>query len=165
MEEQFNYVQNTINYGRNLSYDSRYVLVARRVVPSYEPKSENFWSTDPNESLNGLRNEIRDEQRFHSVVMVTSLEKLENHGLSMTKGRGGSDGEIVIDPNKTFNDFLFMYKPRSEFYNLLDFLEKGGIGREELLSKLRDTAYDRAVAQGLPIKKVDCEDSVVGRMR
>lgn len=162
LEEQFDYVQNTINYFMGLPYDSQYVLVARRAVPSNEAKPESFWSTAPNEPLYGLRNEIRDEERLHSVIMVTSLGKLKQHGLSTTMGRGCSDGEIVIDPNKAFDDFLFRYKPRGEFYNLLDYLEKGGTSRDELISKLQVKARERALAQGLQIDE-GYYDEIVAR--
>ena len=154
-QEQDQYIENTINYafnGKNKKmYNPNYVIVARRAVPSYESKPENFWSVDPNEPLNGLGNEIQKEQRLHSVIMVSTLGKLIEHGI-VTTNRGVSDGEIAIDPNKNFNDFLFMYKPQREFYQLVDYLEKGGMKRETLLEQLRATATDRAIKQGLPIK-------------
>ena len=155
-EEQDKYIKSTIEYdsgyGINNQYDPNYVLVTRRAVPSYESKPENFWSTDSNETLNGLKNEIRQEQRMHSVIMVTTLQKLTNHGRVITN-RGVSDGEIAIDPNKNFDQFLFMYKPQREFYSLVSFLESGGISREELLNQLKMTAVERAIKQGLPIKQ------------
>lgn len=154
-EEQEHYIENTINYAYNgkqkKEYNPNYVIVARRAVPSYESKPENFWSVDPNEPLNGLSNEIQKEQRLHSVIMVSTLGKLIEHGIVSTN-RGVSDGEIAIDPNKNFSDFLFMYKPQREFYQLVDYLEKGGIKREKLLEQLKDTAVERAIKQGLPIK-------------
>lgn len=154
-EEYSKYIENTINYGfhdaTRKPYDPNYVLVARRAVPSYKSKPENFWSTDPNEPLCGLKNEIQNEERLHSVIMVSTLGKLLNHGQVYTS-RGRSDGEIAIDPNKNFSDFLFMYKPHSEFFELVDYLKNGGIKREELLEQLRATAAERAIAQGLPVK-------------
>ena len=162
LEEQDQYIENTINYALNgkskKQYDPSYVIVARRAVPSYESKPENFWSTDPNEPLNGLGNEIPKEQRLHSVIMVSTLGKLIEHGI-VTTNRGVSDGEIAIDPNKNFSDFLFMYKPQREFYQLVDYLEKGGIKRETLLEQLRATATGRAINQGLSIK-TKIEDSI-----
>lgn len=155
LEEQDQYVENTINYAfrnkDNKQYDPNYVIVARRAVPSYESKPENFWSVDPNEPLNGLGNEIPKEQRLHSVIMVSTLGRLIKHGI-VTTNRGVSDGEVAINPNKNFSDFLFMYKPQREFYQLVDYLENGGIKREELLEQLRATATERAIRQGLPIE-------------
>lgn len=151
-EEQEQYIENTINYAYNEDYDPNYVIVVRRAVPSYESKPENFWAVNSNEPLNGLSNEIRNEQRLHSVIMVSTLEKLTEHGIVSTN-RGTTDGEIAIDPNKSFSDFLFMYKPQLEFYQLVDYLEKGGIKREKLLEQLKETALERAIRQGLPVKE------------
>ena len=63
----------------------------------------------------GLKQEMPEgsPQRLHSAIMVSTLERLINHGLSNTNG-GASDGEIVIDPTKSFSDFLFIYKPENE---------------------------------------------------
>lgn len=151
-EEQEKYIENTIKYQIDKKCDKNYVIVGRRAVPSYESKPENFWTTEANEVFRGLRNEIQKEQRLHSVIMVSTLGRLIEHGLSDTVGKGGSDGEIVIDPNKNFNQFLFMYKPRDEFWQLFDYLESGGTTREELLVQLRETAIERAKKQGLQIK-------------
>lgn len=107
----------------------------------------------------GLKSEINKEQRMHSVIMVTTLQKLINHGIVITN-RGVSDGEIAIDPNKNFNQFLFMYKPQGEFYSLVNFLEKGGISREELLTQLRNTAVERAIKQGLPLNQPEALPNV-----
>lgn len=41
-----------------------------------------------------------------------------------------------------------MYKPKSEFYLLNSFLELGGISREEILLKLKETAKKRLFKQG-----------------
>lgn len=162
-EEQEKYIKNTIDYdngyGNKSLYDPNYVLVTRRAVPSYESKPENFWSVDPKETLMGLKSEINKEQRMHSVIMVTTLQKLINHGIVITN-RGVSDGEIAIDPNKNFNQFLFMYKPQGEFYSLVNFLEKGGISREELLTQLRNTAVERAIKQGLPLNQPEALPNV-----
>lgn len=148
------YISNTINYkdgyAKKEEYDSKYVIVARRAVPSYESKPENFWTSNENEVFRGLSNEIRKEYRLHSVIMISTLEKLEQHGRVITN-RGVSDGEIAIDPNKTFSEFLFRYKPGREIVSLIQYLENGGKSREEVLAELRETAIERAIAQGLPI--------------
>lgn len=150
-EEREKYIENTIKYLLENQYDANYVIVARRAVPSYESKPESFWTTEAHEALYGLRNEIQAEQRLHSVIMVSTLGNLIEHGLSETIGRGESDGEIVIDPNKNFEKFLFMYKPIEEFWELEDYLKEGGITREQLLEQLRATAVERAKIQGLPV--------------
>ena len=153
-EEWDKYVSNTINYkggyAKKDEYDPKYVIVARRAVPSYESKPENFWTSNANEVFRGLSNEVRKEQRLHSVIMISTLEKLNQHGRVYTN-RGVSDGEIALDPNKTFSDFLFRYKPRSELYSLQQYLNNGGKSREEVLEQLRETAVERAIAQGLPV--------------
>lgn len=146
------YVENTINHSMGKQYDPKYVIVARRAVPSYDAKPENFWSSDPHIPLQGLHAEVAKETRLHTVIMVTSLKKLQEHGIVDTSNGGKSDGEIAIDPNKNFSDFLFMYKPPHEFFELVEYLENGGKKREDVLSMLKDSAIARAVNQGLPIK-------------
>lgn len=153
-EEWDKYVSNTINYkdgyAKKDEYDPKYVIVARRAVPSYESKTENFWTSNANEVFRGLSNEVRKEQRLHSVIMISTLEKLNQHGRVYTN-RGVSDGEIALDPNKPFSDFLFRYKPGRELYRLQQYLDNGGKSREEVLAELRETAVERAIAQGLPV--------------
>lgn len=151
-EEQEKYINNTIKFSyTNEQYDPNYVIVVRRAVPSYESKPENFWTTNSNEVFNGLTAEIKNEQRLHSVIMVSTLGKLMEHGI-VTTDRGVSDGEVAIDPNVPFDNFLFMYKPRNEFYKLVDYVENGGLKREAVLEQLKSTAYERAIKQGLPLK-------------
>ena len=154
-EDWEKYIENTLNYNEGYAkkgeYDPKYVIVARRAVPSYEGKPENFWTSNANEVLRGLGYEIREEQRLHSVINISTLDKLIEHGIVSTT-RGVSDGEISIDPNKTFSEFLFRYKPMREFVRLYEYLEKGGKSREEVLNELRATATERAIQQGLPIK-------------
>lgn len=153
-EEWDKYISNTINYkggyAKKDEYDPKYVIVARRAVPSYESKPENFWTSNANEVFRGLSNEIRKEQRLHSVIMISTLEKLNQHGRVYTN-RGVSDGEIALDPNKTFSEFLFRYKPGRELSGLQQYLDNGGKSREEVLAELRETAVERAIAQGLPV--------------
>lgn len=153
-EEWDKYVSNIINYkdgyAKKDEYDPKYVIVARRAVPSYESKPENFWTSNANEVFRGLSNEVRKEQRLHSVIMISTLEKLNQHGRVYTN-RGVSDGEIALDPNKAFSDFLFRYKPGRELYSLQQYLDNGGKSREEVLAELRKTAMERAIAQGLPV--------------
>lgn len=151
-EEWEKYFSETIKYLRREKCNHDYVLVTRRAIPSEQPKPEVFWSYEfvP---LYGLKTEIINELRLHSVIMVSTLGKLENHGLSR-KSRGAvSDGEIVIDPNKPFSDFLFTYKPFREIRELEYYLKNGGITREEILNKLSATAYGRAILQGLDVDK------------
>jgi hypothetical protein len=156
--EQFEYVKNTCDYyiGRACNYD--YVIVTRRAVPSETPKPEVFWTTEHRVVISGLRRELPEKspQRLHSVVMVSTLGNLKRHGFSDTSG-GSSDGEIVIDPNKNFSDFLFMYKPEYEIKYLDSYLKDGGITREALLLELKKTANKRMRLQGL---EVDIEDSL-----
>lgn len=153
-DEWDKYISNTINYkggyAKKDEYDPKYVIVARRAVPSYESKPENFWTSNANEVFRGLGNEIRKEQRLHSVIMISTLEKLKQHGIVCTN-RGVSDGEIALDPNKTFSDFIFRYKPGRELYHLQQYIDNGGKSREEVLAELRETAVERAIAQGLPV--------------
>lgn len=153
-EEWDKYISNTINYKEGYAkkdeYNPQYVIVARRAVPSYESKPENFWTSNADEVFRGLSNEVRKEQRLHSVIMISTLEKLNQHGRVYTN-RGVSDGEIALDPNKTFSDFLFRYKPCRELYSLQQYLDNGGKSREEVLAELRETAVERAIAQGLPV--------------
>lgn len=102
IEDVSKYLINTMKYQLKKEYDSKYVLCFRRAVPSEYPKTENFWSTEFGEVHNGLTPEIVGAERLHSVINVTTLDKLEEHGVVVT-GRGVSDGEIAIDPNKAFD--------------------------------------------------------------
>ena len=153
---QYEYVKNTCGYHSSGEYDPNFVIVTRRAVPSDVPKPESFWSTEHRKVVSGLKNELpfNSPQRLHSVIMVTTLGKLEAHGLAYTDG-GATDGEISIIPTKPFSDFLFMYKPENEMHELLDYLENGGMSQEELLDKLRLTAEERIREQGF----VDLNDS------
>ena len=146
---QYNYVVNTYNKYMNYPYDEDYVLVSRRSIPSDEAKPEAFWTTEHNEALNGLKEElpIGSPARMHTYIMVTTLGKLKKHGLSDTYN-GGSDGEIVINPTKPFNDFLFTYKPQREKGELDYYLYAGGIEKEKLLEYYKETAEERLITQG-----------------
>ena len=157
-EEIEKYMINTAKYNdhKNLDYDENYVLFFRRAIPSEEAKTENFWSESFNEVAMGLRHEIQGEQRFHSVINVTTLKDLRNHGV-VTTDRGISDGEISIDPNKNFSKFLFRYKPVSEIFELNRYLENGGISRKELLLRLEKDRIDIMKLQGLPVKNNELE--------
>ncbi len=153
VEEQFKYAENTYKYcsGDN-TFDDNYVIFTRRSVPSSKPKPEAFWTSEQVIVLNGLKNEIPvgSVQRLYSVIMVTTLAKLKDHGLSDHEG-GGSDGEICIDPDKPFNDFLFTYKPEHEMAELREYQQNGGEELEEVLEGLRETAEMRKSAQGFKI--------------
>lgn len=136
VEEQYNYVENTYNYGLEMECNHEYVILTRRAIPSEIPKREGFWTSEHRTALSGLKKEIPESspERLHSVIMVTTLKKLEEHGIDNSLGLR-SDGEIRIDAKKTFSDFLFMYKPENEKKKLKDYLEKGGLTRQQVLDK------------------------------
>lgn len=149
-EEQFKYAENTYKYFINAnSYDPNYVIFTRRSVPSKNPKPKAFWSSDHGIVLNGLKNElpVGSVDRLYSVIMVTSLAKLINHGIASHEG-GKSDGEICIDPEKPFSDFLFLYKPNYELLQLAEYQKQGGKTLEEFLEELSFSAQNRKSAQG-----------------
>ena len=147
--EQIKYVENTCKYHMDEECDHNFVIVTRRAVPSNELKPESFWSTEHKQVVSGLRKELPlgSPQRLHSVIMVTTIGRLENHGIATTDG-GATDGEISIIPTKTFSEFLFMYKPESEIVELKKYLENGGISREELLEQLKISASERIQKPG-----------------
>ena len=126
-EDQFEYVLNTYKMNRGLEYDPKYAIVTLRSIPSIESKPEAFWTTEHREVISGLTNEMPkgSPQRIYSAILVSTMEKLKEHGLSYTTN-GVSDGEIVIDPTKPFSDFLFMYKPESEIREMQDYITKRG---------------------------------------
>lgn len=140
-EEQFNYAENTYKYFKNQDCNHEYVIVTRRAVPSENPKREGFWTDEHRTALVGLKREIpaKSPERLHSVIMVSTLKKLEQHGIDKSSGPR-SDGEIRIDSSKTFNDFLFMYKPEDEKEDLKEYLKNGGMTREEVLEKHKKEA-------------------------
>lgn len=147
-EEQFKYVENTVNYLYGKEYNPDYVLVFRRAVPSIKPKPEAFWSTEYRVPRFGLKKEIplNSAQRLHSVIMISTLSALKKHG-EIINNSATSDGEISIDYNKEFNDFLFMYKPFSEIYELKKYLNNGGKSLDEVLEELSKNAEDRIKRQ------------------
>lgn len=149
-EDLEKYLINTLKYSLSQECDHKYVLCFRRAIPSEYPKTENFWSTDYSEVLSGLSAEISVEQRQHSVINVTTLDKLEEHGIVQTD-RGVSDGEVSIDPNKDFDGIMFRFKPTLEYLALERFLNNGGVTRTEMLERLAANKYERMKAQGLPI--------------
>ena len=79
--------------------------------------------------------------------MVTTLSRLKNHGLADHDG-GGSDGEICIDPDKPFDDFLFTYKPEHELVDLREYQKNGGEKPEDILEQLKENAETRKFMQG-----------------
>lgn len=147
--EQIKYVENTCKYHMGEECDHNFVIATRRAVPSNEPKPESFWSTEHRQVVSGLRRELPlgSPQRLHSVIMVTTIGRLENHGIATTNG-GATDGEIAIIPTKPFSEFLFMYKPESEIVELKQYLENGGISRGKLLEQLKLLASERIKEQG-----------------
>lgn len=147
-EEQFKYVENTVNYLYGQEYDPNYVLVFRRAVPSKKTKPETFWSTEYRVPRFGLKKEIplNSPQRLHSVIMVSTLLALQKHG-EIISDFATSDGEIIIDYNKNFENFLFMYKPFDEIYELKKYLNNGGKTIDIVLDELSKTAQDRIERQ------------------
>lgn len=148
--EQFKYAENTYKFLKgDADYDDNYVIFTRRAVPSPTPKPEAFWSSNQVIVLNGLKNEIPagSAQRLYSVIMVTTLSRLKNHGLADHDG-GGSDGEICIDPDKPFDDFLFTYKPEHELVDLREYQKNGGEKLEDILEQLKENAETRKFMQG-----------------
>lgn len=147
-ETQIKYVENTCKYHLDTYYDSNYVIVTRRAVPSEIAKPESFWSSEHRQVVSGLRNELplNSPQRLHSVIMVTTLRALEEHGIVYKEG-AVTDGEIAIIPTKPFSNFLFLYKSESEMYELKNFLKKGGISRKELLEELKAKSEEKLKQQ------------------
>ena len=119
IDEIEKYMLNTKEYIMHHECDKNYVLLFRRAIPSDEPITENFWTTNFNEVFRGLSMEISGDQRIHSVINIATLDSLERHGVVVTD-RGVTDGEVAIDPNKNFNSFLFRYKPWIENFELID---------------------------------------------
>ncbi len=143
-DEQFKYVENTYKYTFDKECEHKYAILTRRAVPSDEPKPEAFWTKEHRVALSGLRQEIPlgSPQRLHSVIMCTTLDKLEEHGIDDTIAIK-SDGQVSIDLDKPFTDFLFMYKPEKEKEDLEQYLKNGGKTREEVLAELRVNADER----------------------
>ncbi len=143
-DEQFKYVENTYKYTFDKECEHKYAILTRRAVPSNEPKPEAFWTKEHRVALSGLRQEIPlgSPQRLHSVIMCTTLDKLEEHGIDDTIAIK-SDGQVSIDLDKPFTDFLFMYKPEKEKEDLEQYLKNGGKSREEVLAELRINADER----------------------
>lgn len=146
------YIDNTSKYLMRKECDHRFVLCFRRALPSDYPKNENFWTTDYRIASCCLRYEISGPLRLHSVIHVTTLGKLEEHGIVNTTTGAVTDGEIAIDPNKNFDGILFRYKLSDEYDELEEYLNNGGITRQELLDKCEATKYERMKNQGLPVK-------------
>lgn len=150
IEEQKKYLLTTYNYERNRNFDPKFLLVFRRAIYTDYAKNENFWSTEFNEVRFGLRNEqpIGSPIRLYSSIMVTTMDKLINHGIVSLDHGGATDGEISISANKTFNDFLFVYKPYDEIITLNQYISSGGISYEDLIEELNKTTIERQQAQG-----------------
>lgn len=159
-EEQYYYFENTYRYfieipeyaqyeyvadtSKKPNLNPKYIIFTRRAVPSEKPKPEPFWTSNHRIALCGLQAEIPEgtAQRYHSAIMVTTLDRLIQHGIN-EKGEPGSDGEIAINPKKNFTNFLFMYKPEVERVDLEKYLRSGGESREEVLKKLKEAVEKR----------------------
>ncbi len=148
-EEQSKYMKNVYLFEFGKEYDPKYLLVFRRAIYTYYKKNENFWTTSFNDARFGLRREqpLGGPVRLYSSIMVTTMDKLINHGLGNTDN-GGTDGEIVIDPSKPFNDFLLVYKPQDEKEELERYISSGGMSFEELIKELNDSSDERMERQG-----------------
>ena len=143
-EEQFKYVENTNNYHCKSSlkeFDLNYALVTRRAVYSNIPKPEQYWSDEHATVLLGLRKEIPlgSPQRIYSVIMVSTLQKLKDHGESTEEELcGSSDGEIEISDKPFSSDnFLFTYKPKNEMEELYFYIKNKGMTQEEVINELK----------------------------
>ena len=168
--EHYKYVENTYKYCHEKECNHEYVIVTRRAVPSKEPKREGFWTTEHSTALVGLLREIPETspERLHSVIMVSTLGKLEEHGLDTSNGPR-SDGEVRIDASKPFNDFLFMYKPEHEKKALSEYLKNGGMTREEVLNnrekQSKERRYNYSRVYNLELEDVQCEENSAGSLR
>ena len=149
-EEQKKYLSNSYNYEHNQDYDTNYLLVFRRAIYTEYEKNENFWSTSYDQVKFGLKQEqpIGSPVRLYSSIMVTTMAKLMNHGLVDLEHGGATDGEISIDGDKPFNDFLFVYKPSDEMESLRQYISSGGMSYDEVVSYLEHTSEERKKAQG-----------------
>lgn len=149
-EEQKRYLITNYNYEHNMEYDLNYLLVFRRAIYTEYPKNENFWSTEFNQARFGLKNEqpIGSPMRLYSSIMVSTMGKLINHGLADLDHGGVTDGEVVIDDSKNFDDFLFVYKPEEERKLLEQYISSGGISYEELVTSLNESSEERKAIQG-----------------
>jgi len=166
-EEQFEYVKNTNEYQRslcngqeNIQYDTKYVLVTRRAVPSLDAKPEQFWTNEHKTARDGLRREIptKTPHRYHSAIMVTSLNTLTEHGEAMNYG-GVSDGEICInskpfDPKK----LIFIYKPYEELSEMMSYIKEGGLKNKDFLEILKENAKERE--KYLDVRDIEKEEIV-----
>ncbi len=156
IEEQYKYVENTNNYqcrhtAKELpKINLNYVLVTRRAVYSPSPKPEQYWTEEHSTALLGLRKEIPtgSPQRIYSVIMVSTLQRLKEHGEPNDEEiRGGaSDGEIMIssEPYSPKN-FLFTYKPKKELEELYLYVKNGGMPQEELLNELKKNNEEKEI--------------------
>lgn len=168
-KEQINYLRNTnLYYGKNhAKADPKYVLVTRRALPSKSPKSEKFWSDEPTTTFWGLRHEIRGEQRAYSVIMVSTLGDLQEHGKQDINllSNGVSDGEIVTS-NQPFptSRVLFAYKPLDEITTLLQTIRSSSRTYDEFLEEVTTTMSSRYaevnLTQETPSTEVDDTTSV-----
>lgn len=149
--EQFKYVKNTNDYHTMSGYkhlrefDGNYVLVTRRSVPSAQAKPEQYWTDEHNVALT-IYNEFAPNPGVsnHSVIMVTTLQKLNEHGLGGKLGGAVSDGEIcIIDEPFPTENFSFVYKPGGELYQLENYIRQGGKTNREVLEELALAAEKR----------------------
>ncbi len=149
--EQLKYVENTCNYvSGKRSYNPDYVLVSRRSVLGDKPKPEAFWTTQHSVAYCGLRKEIPEPVRYFTSIMISTLGKLEKHGLSETNG-GSSDGEVVIDRTKPFSDFLFIYQLPQDKEKMDRYIKNGGKSKQQILKHYADTVASRSRAQGFEL--------------
>lgn len=69
-----------INCLRDRGIDSSKVLFFRITQPSEQPKPEWYWTSDYFETIRGLGAEIPAEQRRRAVILVSTLDVINNNG-------------------------------------------------------------------------------------
>ncbi len=69
-----------VNFLRNQGTNPARVLFFRLTQPSDQPKPEYYWTSDYFETQHGLTQEIPSEQRKTAIVLVASLDVINNNG-------------------------------------------------------------------------------------
>ena len=91
-----------VSYLNSLGIDPEKVLFFRRTQPSGDaPKPEYYWTSDYSEALKGLTAEITGERRKTSVILVATLNTInQNEGLiqDINDDSGISVRQIGIEP-------------------------------------------------------------------
>lgn len=143
-DEQDKYVLNTSAYLSGLDkskYDSHYVLVFRRSLPTDKPKPEQHWTTDYITAVRGLGQEVQGVHRLHSMILCSTLEELNRIGLDENQDvKAVSDGEIKIKPIPfDQNNCVTKFRPKNQQEELDTYMKtKDAITLETLLNQLSD---------------------------